>query len=131
MKYVNNIEEMAPDVCERSLRHAARDKKGQTFRDTYYLLDPESSPSKNLKCGYTIVYADGKTTGHSHEDQEEVYFVIQGRGRMIVGESEYDIRAGDALYVPFGVFHTTYNTGVLPLQLLWVTARDASMKKNV
>jgi mannose-6-phosphate isomerase-like protein (cupin superfamily) len=124
MKYVRNIEDMEPDVCDRSLRHLTNNRKSETLRDTYYLIDPESSPSKNLKMGFTTVYTDGKTTGHSHPDQEEVYFVIQGRGRMVVGESEYDIKTGDALYVPYGMFHTTYNTGILPLQLLWVTAKS-------
>lgn len=124
MKHVVNIENMTPDECDRSLRYATAERKGQTLRDTYYLVDPESSPSKNLQMGLTIVYANGKTTGHSHQDREEVYYVIQGRGRMVVGDSEYDISTGDALYVPFGVFHTTYNTGILPLHLLWVTGKD-------
>jgi mannose-6-phosphate isomerase-like protein (cupin superfamily) len=130
MKYVTNIEDQEPDVCDRSLRYANLDKKEQTFRDTYYLVDPKHSPSKNLTMGHTTVYADGKTTGHSHKDMEEVYYVIQGRGRMVVGDSEYDIKTGDALYVPFGLFHTTYNTGILPLQLLWVTSKDPEKAKE-
>ena len=130
MKYVKNIEEMKPDTCDRSLRFAVKGKEGQTLRDTYYLIDPESSPSKNLKAGFTIVYAGGKTTGHSHHDHEEVYYVLQGKGKMVVGEEEYDIRSGDTLYVPFGLFHTTYNTGILPLHLLWVTARDSEIVKG-
>jgi mannose-6-phosphate isomerase-like protein (cupin superfamily) len=125
MKFVKNVEEMTPDDDKRSLRFAIRNHpKGETLRDTYYLIDPASSPSKNLKAGYTIVYANGKTTGHSHNDHEEVYYVIEGRGKMVVGDDEFDIKTGDALYVPFGAFHTTYNTGILPLRLLWVTARD-------
>ncbi len=130
MKYVRNIEDMSPDECDRSLRYAVQHKKGETLRDTYYMVEPGKSPSKNLTMGHTTVYANGKTTGHAHEDMEEVYYVIQGRGRMIVGDCEYDIKAGDALYVPFGVFHTTYNTGIVPLQLLWVTGTDESKKKK-
>ncbi len=131
MKYVNNIEDQKPDECDRSLRFANPDKKGETFRDTYYLIEPGKSPSKNMAMGYTTVYAEGKTTGHEHADIEEVYYVIQGRGRMVVGDSEYDIKTGDALYVPFGQFHTTFNTGILPLQLLWVTAKDRGRKGEV
>lgn len=127
MKYVQNIETMSPDECERSLRFAVKDRQNETLRDTYFLIDPETSPSKNLKMGFTIVYANGKTTGHAHTDHEEVYYVIQGRGKMVVGDSEYEITTGDALYVPFGLFHTTYNTGILPLHLLWVTAKDESV----
>lgn len=124
MKYVKNIEDMEPDVCDRSLRYATKTREQKTLRDTYFLIDPENSPSKNLKMGLTAVYTDGKTTGHSHPDHEEIYYVLQGKGRMIVGDAEYEIKTGDSLYVPFGLFHTTYNTGILPLQLLWVTAKD-------
>lgn len=130
MKHVVNIEDMAPDKCDRSLRFATKDRANQTLRDTYYLIDPKTSPSKNLQMGYTVVYADGKTTGHSHAQHEEVYYVIQGRGKMVVGETEYEIKAGDALYVPFGAFHATYNTGILPLHLLWVTGRDETVKEG-
>jgi mannose-6-phosphate isomerase-like protein (cupin superfamily) len=129
MKHVVNIEDFTRDACDRSLQFVTKGREHQTLRDTYYLVDPKSSPSKNLQMGLTVVYADGKTTGHSHADHEEVYYVIQGRGRMVVGDSEYDIKAGDALYVPFGEFHTTFNTGILPLQLLWVTGRDETKTK--
>ncbi len=130
MKYVRNIEDMEPDTCERSLRFAVGNRKQETLRDTYFLIDPAECPSKNLKMGLTTVYANGKTTGHEHPNHEEVYFVLQGKGKMVVGEDEYEIKTGDALYVPFGAFHTTYNIGVLPLQLLWVTAEDRSEGKQ-
>ncbi|MFW6137993.1 MAG: cupin domain-containing protein [Spirochaetota bacterium] len=134
MKYVNNIEDMQPDTCDRSLRFAVKNREKKTLRDTYFLIDPEESPSKNLKMGFTIVYAGGKTTGHSHPDHEEVYYVLQGKGRMEVGETQYEVNTGDALYVPFGLFHTTYNTGILPLHLLWVTGKgpekESSEKKQ-
>ncbi len=123
MKYLVNIEDMKPDEDKRSLRYAVKNRQGEILRDTYFLIDPEKSPSKNLKMGYTIVYPTGKTTGHSHDDMEEVYFIVSGRGKMVVGNDEFPIQAGDAFYVPFGEFHTVYNTGIEPLKVLWVTGR--------
>ena len=123
MKYLVNVEDMKPDEDKRSLRYAVKNREGEPLRDTYFLIDPEKSPSRNLKMGYTIVYPTGKTTGHSHDDMEEVYFIVSGRGKMVIGSDEFPIQTGDALYVPFGEFHTTYNTGIEPLKLLWVTGR--------
>jgi len=123
MKYLVNIEDMKPDEDKRSLRYAVKNREGETLRDTYFLIDPEKSPSRNLKMGYTIVYPTGKTTGHSHDDMEEVYFIVSGRGKMVIGNDEFPVQTGDALYVPFGEFHATYNTGIEPLKLLWVTGR--------
>ena len=123
MTYLVNIEEMKPDEDERSLRYAVKDRQSETFRDTYFLINPDDSPSKNLKMGYTIIYPTGKTTGHAHDDLEEVYYILSGKGKMAVGEDEFPIKAGDAFYVPFGEYHVTYNTGIQPLAILWVTGR--------
>ena len=123
MKYVVNIEEMKPDEDQRSLRFVVKDRESEILMDTYYLIDPEKSPSKNLTMGHTIIYPTGKTTGHAHDDMEEVYYILTGEGKMVVGDDEFPIKAGDAFYVPFGEFHVTYNTGIQPMSILWVTGR--------
>mgnify|MGYP001026416210 CR=1 FL=1 len=124
-----NLHEMQPDTCERSFRHLAQSKKGETLRDTYWLIDPENSPSRVLKLGYTIVYPEGKTTGHSHSE-EEVYFVLSGRGEMEIEDEKFSISEGDAFYVEPGKYHVTYNTGILPLVILWVTGKIEGQKKG-
>ena len=123
MKYLVNIDDKAPDEDKRSLRYVVKDREEETLRDTYFLIDPEDSPSRNLKMGHTIIYPTGKTTGHAHEDMEEVYYILSGKGKMVVGEDEFPVQAGDAFYVPFGEYHVTYNTGNQPLAILWVTGR--------
>ena len=123
MKYLVNIEDKAPDEDKRSLRHVVKNREDETLRDTYFLIDPEDSPSRNLKMGHTIIYPTGKTTGHAHKDMEEVYYILSGKGKMVVGEDEFPIQAGDAFYVPFGEYHVTYNTGNQALAILWVTGR--------
>ncbi|MDN5276196.1 MAG: hypothetical protein PWR01_161 [Clostridiales bacterium] len=122
MKYVVNVQSKQPDVDPRSLRARVKDRDKAVLRDTYFLIDPEESPSRRLKMGYTIIYPTGTTTGHSH-DEEEVYYVISGEGVMVVGEDEFPIKAGDALYVPPREFHTTYQRGNMPLVVLWVTGK--------
>ncbi|MBE0477764.1 cupin domain-containing protein [Candidatus Aerophobetes bacterium] len=129
--YKINIEDMPADTCKRSFRYFAKEKKGETLRDTYWLITSDNSPSRNLKMGYTIIYPEGKTTGHSHEEMEEVYFVISGKGKMVIGDEEFCVKEGDAFYVPPGPYHVTYNTGLLPLSFLWVTGKlDLKLKDN-
>ena len=48
MKYLKNVEEKSPDVDKRSLRHVVDGRESEILRDTYYLIDPQDSPSKNL-----------------------------------------------------------------------------------
>lgn len=124
MKYVNNIQNLPPDEDPRSLRDRVKNRDKAVLRDTYFLVDFENNgPSQRLKMGYTTIYPTGTTTGHSHDDMEEVYFVISGEGTMVVGDEEYDIKPGDGLYVPPGLFHTTKQKGNQPLQVLWVTGK--------
>jgi mannose-6-phosphate isomerase-like protein (cupin superfamily) len=123
MKCVKNVQSQLPDVDPRSLRAHVCDRDKTVLRDTYYLVNKENSPTQRLTMGYTTIYPTGSTTGHTHEDMEETYFVISGKGLMVVGEDEFEIEQGDALYVPPGEFHTTYQRGNMPLVVLWVTGK--------
>jgi mannose-6-phosphate isomerase-like protein (cupin superfamily) len=129
MKYLVNVEDKSPDTDKRSLRHIVCNRESEILRDTYYLIDPQSSPSKNLTMGYTVIHPTGKTTGHAHDDMEEVYYILTGKGRMVIGDDEFPIQAGDAFYVPFGAYHVTHNTGNQPLAMVWVTGKDKSAEK--
>lgn len=121
MKYYLNVQSKDPDVDPRSLRERVKNRDRKVLRDTYYLIDPKECASRRLTMGHTTIYPTGSTTGHTHDDMEEVYYVISGTGTMVVGDDEYPIKEGDALYVPPGEFHTTFQTGNLPLRVVWVT----------
>ena len=123
MKYVLNVQDKPADTDVRSLRDHVKGRDKTVLRDTYYLVEPGSSPSNLLTMGQTTIYPTGSTTGHSHDDMEEVYYIVSGEGEMVVGEDRYPIRAGDALYVPPGEFHTTFQKGNMPLTVVWVTAK--------
>ena len=123
MKCVVNVQNKKPDEDVRSLRASVCGRNKEVLRDTYFLINKENSPTKKLNMGYTTIYPTGSTTGHTHEDMEEVYFVISGKGVMVVGEDKFEVEQGDGLYVPPGVFHTTYQRGNLPMVVLWVTGK--------
>jgi mannose-6-phosphate isomerase-like protein (cupin superfamily) len=121
MKFVTNVQSKKPDEDPRSLRARVINRDKPVLRDTYFLVDPKDSPSQRLTMGHTTIYPTGTTTGHTHDNMEEVYYVISGEGVMVVGEDEFEIKPGDGLYVPPGAFHTTYQKGNQPLTVLWVT----------
>ena len=124
MKHVVNVAHgREPDTDPRSLRARVENRDKKVLRDTYYLIQADEGPSRRISCGHTTIYPTGSTTGHSHDDMEEIYFVHSGEGIMVVGDDEYPIKAGDCLYVPPGEFHTTIQTGILPLTVVWTTCR--------
>lgn len=59
-------------------------------------------------------------TPHHHQELEEIYYILSGRGVMSVGDEQREVGAGDAVYVPRGYRHTLENTGDEPIRLLVV-----------
>jgi len=125
MKYLVNVQDKPADEDPRSLRDHVKGREKTVLRDTYYLVERGASPSRRLTMGQTVIYPTGSTTGHSHDDMEEVYYVVSGEGEMVVGADRYPIKTGDALYVPPGEFHTTFQTGNIPLVVVWVTGKTS------
>ncbi len=74
----------------------------------------------NLVLSLTILHPGFSTTGHSHENAEEVYYFISGEGEILLGEDKYSAKAGDIFTVPKGVFHRVFNTGNSDLSFIAV-----------
>jgi len=60
----------------------------------------------------------GQVPWHS-QDQEEIYFVVEGTGEMCLGEERQTVTGGQAVYIPPGVFHQLTNTGDTPLRMIY------------
>jgi hypothetical protein len=58
-------------------------------------------------------------TGHGQE-QEEVYFIVEGTGEMCLGEERQTVTTGQAVYIPSGVFHQLTNIGDTPLRMIYI-----------
>jgi mannose-6-phosphate isomerase-like protein (cupin superfamily) len=57
---------------------------------------------------------------HTHADQDKIYFVLEGRGRVVVGDREELVEAGEAVVAPAGTAHGLANAGATPLLALVV-----------
>src|SRR5438876_522498 len=45
---------------------------------------------------------------HYHQRTDEIYYVLEGQGRMLVDEQEIELRKGLLVYVPRGVKHKAW-----------------------
>lgn len=84
--------------------------------DTYVLKDNRTL--KNLVLSSTKLLRGKQTRGHRHPGQEEVYFFVQGWGKMIVGEEDSEpfvVEPGDIVLIPDGAFHRVINDGDMHL----------------
>jgi len=60
---------------------------------------------------------------HVHDDIEQVYIVLRGRGVVQVGDEKAEVRAGDAIFLPAKIPHGFVNTGEKPAILLLIGTR--------
>lgn len=92
------------------MRYKINDIGGQIVKDndTYVLCD--NTQLKNLILSSTNLKPGQHTRGHNHEGQEEVYFFVNGTGKMEIDDDTFDVREGDVVLIPDGAFHRVYNT---------------------
>lgn len=48
---------------------------------------------------------------HSHDGQDKLYLVLEGRGIVMVGDHVEALGSGDAAFAPGGVMHSVQNPG--------------------
>ena len=60
----------------------------------------------------------GQVPWHNQE-QEEIYFIVEGTGEMCLGDERTGIESGQAAYIPPGVFHQLTNTGSTPMRMMY------------
>lgn len=84
---------------------------GEVIKATSVYTLRDNKTLKNLVLSQTILHVNQQTNGHYHAGQEEVYFFMYGKGRMIVGEQEFEVAGGDIVLIPDGLFHKVFNTG--------------------
>jgi len=74
---------------------------------------------QNFSLGHVTLDPRGGQVPWHNQDQEEIYFIIEGTGEMCLGGERQTLTTGQAVYIPPGVFHQLTNLGDTPLRLLY------------
>ncbi|WP_233617497.1 cupin domain-containing protein [Actinomadura sp. WAC 06369] len=84
-----------------------------------WLVDPDGVPGASSTLGEVIINPDRGHDRHEHPGSDEILYIIEGEGRQTVGDGpEFPVTAGDAVWIPRGTLHSTFNTGWRPLRIL-------------
>jgi mannose-6-phosphate isomerase-like protein (cupin superfamily) len=75
--------------------------------DERYIVK-DNTTLKNLVVSSTRLNNNKSTSGHSHAGQEEVYYFIEGTGKMELGEEMIKIEPGDVILIKDGVYHRVH-----------------------
>jgi mannose-6-phosphate isomerase-like protein (cupin superfamily) len=82
------------------------------------LAGPSWTPARNQSLAEATVPAGGETAEHYHRRSEELYYFINGSGRLRLADQEADVGAGDCFVIPPGTPHKLFNPGPVELVLL-------------
>ncbi len=75
--------------------------------------------AKNFCIGNVLLDAHGGQVPWHNQEQEEVYFVVEGTGEMCLGEERTILNAGQAAYIPPGIYHQLTNIGETPWRMIY------------
>jgi mannose-6-phosphate isomerase-like protein (cupin superfamily) len=73
----------------------------------------------NFSMGHVTLEPNGGQVPWHNQQQEEIYFVVEGTGEMCLGEELRELSTGQAVYIPSGVFHQLTNVGDTPLRMVY------------
>ncbi|HLJ17552.1 MAG TPA: cupin domain-containing protein [Bryobacteraceae bacterium] len=75
--------------------------------------------TKNFSMGNVLLEPNGGQVPWHNQDQEEIYFIVEGVGEMCLGEERSTVTGGQAVFIPPRVFHQLTNIGDLPLRMIY------------
>lgn len=77
---------------------------------SWLLVSRKTCGAERLTATVVAIEPGGHQRVHHHAP-EQLYFVIEGHGRMTVGEEARDVGPGDCVFVPSDAPHGLENTG--------------------
>src|SRR5688500_6462683 len=92
---------------------------------------PARRRTQNLVGGASPIQASAFSMGHvtlepnggqvpwHNQEQEEIYFIVEGSGEMCLGEERMAVATGQAVYIPPTVFPQLPHTGAAPLRMTY------------
>ena len=69
--------------------------------------------------GFVTLEPNGGQVPWHNQEQEEVYFIVEGMGEMCLGEERQALHTGQLVYIPSSVFHQLTNLGDTPMKMIY------------
>ena len=92
---------------------------------------PAGRRTRNLVGGLSPIQLTAFSMGHvtlqprggqvpwHNQEQEEIYWILEGEGEMCLGDEKRQLSAGQVVFIPPGLFHQLTNTGDKPMVMVY------------
>ncbi len=98
------------------VRERMRDGAGST--EILHIIKKEDTKG-HLRLFAKVRLRKGCSIGlHAHEGEDEVFYILSGKGKANDSGKEYDVGPGDAIVTGNGASHSIANTGDEPLEFM-------------
>jgi quercetin dioxygenase-like cupin family protein len=84
------------------------------------LLGPDNSPTRNMSLGFASFPPGSAPEGHVHPVEEEIVYIVSGRGTLTSPDGSVELEPGTAVFIPVGVHHATAAGPDEPLEMVTV-----------
>jgi mannose-6-phosphate isomerase-like protein (cupin superfamily) len=86
------------------------------------LVRPEPCGSKALDYRVSVYQPKAYVAPHRHRIQEQIYHILDGEGLMEIEGERTVVHKDDVIFIPPGIEHAIYNTGMVDLRFIVVTS---------
>ena len=113
----------------RALHEDDVDALGLPGRQLSWLVAPGALKAESCSaCMIRVAPGDKVRPAHSHPNGEEVIYIIQGSGRVMVEGEVSEVRAGSTVLFPRGAVHMLHNTGSEEMKVVCFFAPATSLE---
>ncbi|MBV0903042.1 cupin domain-containing protein [Haloarcula salina] len=85
-----------------------------------WLNAPDVTGAEEFSAGVVVLEPGKGHERHTHPDSEEILYFLSGEGEQTVADEERSVGAGEMVFIPSGVEHSTINTSWEPLRFIAV-----------
>ena len=85
-----------------------------------WLNAPDVTGSEEFSAGVVVLEPGKGHERHTHPDSEEILYFLGGEGKQTIADEERSVTAGEMVFIPSGVEHSTINTSWEPLRFMAV-----------
>jgi len=78
-----------------------------------------------------VIWVKNNVKAHYHAEHTEQLFILEGKGKMTIGEQTSNIKKGDYFAIPKGIPHSVTVIGRKPLKVLSVQSPEFVGKDRI
>ncbi|MBN2443136.1 MAG: cupin domain-containing protein [Spirochaetales bacterium] len=110
---IRRKEDMVSEIRERM-------REGTGEVEIVHIFKKNELKGKARLCARLILKKDCSIGFHTHENEEEIFYIISGKGFMEENGKTFEVNAGDAILTGDGAGHSIGNKYDEPLEVLAV-----------